>query len=384
MKHAGLLRAVPASIALFLLFACQQSLRNGPAISDRYWDDLARFLAGMPVSSESPFARLEARAEYRKHAVAMDEFWGRVEKETLEALRPWCRTHVPPVKGDIAFYPLSGADFVNLYSIYPDTRYYLMVALEETGKVPEPLRQPEDRVDALLASIRRTVYDYGVFNYFKSRVMSAEFCNAQKTGNTPALLVFMARMGLTVAAAGPLGIDRNGAIFLLDEQGKVHGEAPAQRGMQYVFYAPGDPRPRVLIYLNMRLDSRALDPETPAGKFFSRLGSVKTVMKSAVYLLHMPGFRAVKEFVLDRSVMIVQDDSGVPFADLKAGDWQVSLFGQYWPFYPITGCTVRNQADLAAEFRKGAPPLPFNFGYGSLLGRDRSNIIMAVRKGKGR
>jgi len=310
----------------------------------------------------------------------MDDFWQRVNDETLTRLNPWRAGNVKKIKGDVAFYPLSGADFINLYSIYPDCGKYFMIALEESGNIPEPLKQSPDKVHALLASIRRTVYHYGAFNYFQSKVMTAEMCTVSKTGNAPALMVFMARLGLKVARVEPVGIDPDGTIVPLDKDGRIWGSTPATRGMRYVFFTEDDRTPRTLVYLDMRLDADTIDPATASGKFFQKLDRVKTIMKSAVYLLHMMGFEAVRDLVISKSAMIVQDDSGIPYANLNNGEWDITLFGSYWPIYPITGCTVRNQEDLAAGFRKGALPLPFNFGYGSLLGKNKSNLIMAVRK----
>lgn len=380
MKLKGKVRTALALSVFFGILACQSPVRQAYASGNRYWNDLARYLAGMPATPESVFAPLENDPGYRQHAASIDMFWERVEEETLDTLVPWRDRNVPKVKADIAFYPLSGADFVNLYSLYPDSRHYLMVALEETGDLPDPERMTASGRASLLSMINRTLYHYGRFNYFQSRIMSDEMNRGGRTGNTPVLLVLMARLGLRVAEVGAVGVDSEGWLYLLDGRGLANGEVPVHRGVQYIFYAPGDIRPRVLVYLNMRLDEKSFDPATAAGRFFRRLGTMKIVMKSAVYLLHGTAFSGVKDFLMEKSAMIIQDDSGVPFADLAGGAWDVSLFGSYLPRYPITGCTVRKQRDLSEAFGKGAGRLPFNFGYGSLLGKDRSNLIMAVRK----
>ena len=85
-------------------------------------------------------------------------------------------------------------------------------------------------------------------------------------------------------------------------------------------------------------------------------------MKAASYLLHTPGFSKCRDFLLQNSSAVVQDDSGIPFRDFAAKDWNVRLFGTY----PGThgDFAKYNQPDLFSTYRSGAAvPLDFAFGY---------------------
>jgi hypothetical protein len=78
--------------------------------------------------------------------------------------------------------------------------------------------------------------------------------------------------------------------------------------------------------------------------------------------MHETGFSRVREFLLNRSELILQDDSGIPLRFLGGQSWDIRYCGQYTG--PIEVFKKYWQSDLADEYaRNASAPLPFGFGY---------------------
>jgi hypothetical protein len=74
------------------------------------------------------------------------------------------------------------------------------------------------------------------------------------------------------------------------------------------------------------------------------------------------GFNRIRNFILDHSRMIVQDDAGIPLAYFDHDKWNVRLFGNY--IGPIEIFKQHYQPRLTDLYRESnPPPLQFNFGY---------------------
>jgi hypothetical protein len=78
--------------------------------------------------------------------------------------------------------------------------------------------------------------------------------------------------------------------------------------------------------------------------------------------MHGEGFAGVRNFLLDHSRFIIQDDSGIPLRSF-AKSWTVDCYGRYVPHAEMFG--KYHQPDLAAIYAKELPPsaLGFAFGY---------------------
>ncbi len=344
---------------------------------DPYWNDVARYLAGMDVREKSVLWPKTNEIQYRNHQRFMDGLWSKIQKETIDIVVPWRDRNVPSAgRRATAFYPLSGADFINLHTLFPGSRRYLMIAMEPEGDASVLKDHQSRRLIDGLVPVQRSIYLYGVNNYFQSKVMSQEMTNRLLPGTVPALLIFMARMGLVIKSVDNVFIGETGDLVSIagapakKEKDKIYGIR--------IFFTGRDGSSRELLYLSMKIGPRSVNPSTPEGKYLSRLNGMKTMMKSAVYLLHHGPFDGVRDFILNRSILMVQDDSGIPYRFFTRG-WKVALYGKYRPALALKYCLPVSQPDLKERYLAGAPPLPFNFGYGILFGPGQSNIMVAKK-----
>lgn len=85
-------------------------------------------------------------------------------------------------------------------------------------------------------------------------------------------------------------------------------------------------------------------------------------IKAASYLMHGEGFSGVRNFLLDHSSCIVQDDSGIPLRAFNK-NWALEFYGRFTPHGEKFG--KYDQQALAEIYRRNPPPpeLGFAFGY---------------------
>jgi hypothetical protein len=353
-------------------------LRQTRAGADPYWNDVARYLAGMEVSEKSILLPKTKEPRYQNHRHFMDNLWSRIQKETIDIVTTWRKQNVPALwYRATAFYPLSGADFINLYTMFPHARNYLMIAMEPEGDA-SVLRDCQSRrlIDGLVP-VQRSIYLYGVNNYFQSKIMAQEMTNTLLPGTAPALLIFMARLGLAINSVENICISESGELAPAAAQGtaRIKGKIYGIR----IGFTGNDGSSRELVYLAMKIGPQSVSPDTPEGKYLDRLKRIKTMMKSAVFLLHHHPFDPVRDFILKRSILVVEDDSGIPYKFFSEG-WRTTIFGIYRPAIQLPYCKPVYQNDLKLRYAADSKPLPFNFGYGILFGQGQSNLMVAVKK----
>ncbi len=108
--------------------------------------------------------------------------------------------------------------------------------------------------------------------------------------------------------------------------------------------------------------------------FCDKLGPADSFIKSASYLLHGGGFTRVRNFLLERSATILQDDSGIPLAYFDAKKWRLQPFGHY--VGPISIFPNSYQARLGQLFRNATP---IDFGLGYRWRKNESNLLLAEK-----
>lgn len=350
-----------------------------------YFDDMARYLAGFDLPSDSNLIPYTQSPEYAEHRKKMARFWERVRRRTIEPITEWreavlqrhpngvvCRSDRP------AIYPLCGADIINLYTFCPYASEYIMVSLDRAGDIPHPEKQTKEYYRGL-ARMRSVIDNIADRNYFFSAHLKANVNkNEEIPGIAPVLLAFGAGLGWRI-------IDME-KIYLSPEGEVVRLQSPyldfKPRGVRIWFRTVGDERIRSLTYIEQYLDSQSMSPHYPLTKYLKQKKGSFMMLKAAVYLMHNNYYRAVREFFITLPDVIVQDDSGFRYVDLKS-HFDISIYGEF------TGPAIRIsvqpknpvQPELAALYRERKPqPLPFHFGYGVLRRPPSSNLLVAHRK----
>jgi hypothetical protein len=328
-------------------------------------DDSARFLAGLPPSAGSPLMPLTRNPAWQRHAKWFDSNWDPLERRQLSRVRAWSERHMRN-RQDTLYYMFSGPDFLYADAFFSQASNYLLSGLEPVGAVP----RVTERSILSLPRIQQSIATSLQFSFFITRNMKSQLQGGDLAGTLPILYVYIARAGKTIREVTPISLDREGNIHPAGSGGR--GSVPGVKIVMGKAFGPA----QTLYYFQTDVSDSGVKASGFL-KFAATLGSGHALLKSASYLMHSGNFTQVRNFVLERSQSIVQDDSGIPLAYFKPDVWDFRPFGNY--LGPIAIFPGRHQPRLGELFRRAkAPPLDFGIGYRH-RGHD-SNLLLAVRK----
>ena len=318
-------------------------------------DETARFLAGMPVNG--PLAPLMQTAAWQEHAQEMQQAWANKETHQILPIRDWMWTHAPDFyrSSDTVYYMFAGPDFLYANTFFPYAKDYILVGLEPLGEVHDLTRLPPEQVMAGLVAVRNSLTTILRFQYFITKDMRLEL-GRSVSGTLPLLYVFLARMGNTVLEMERL-------------------TSPAD-GVKITFRDPTRQQPQVLYYFKTDLSGGG---NTAFLKWCAARGPGLSLLKAASFLMHGEGFAGVRNFLLQNSRVIIQDDSGVPLRAFPKG-WAVNVYGRYVPHR--TDFAKYTQPDLL-EFVARNPPGPLGFAFGYHWQKEEGILMLATPNGKG-
>jgi hypothetical protein len=342
------------------------------------YDDLARFLAGLP-SGASSFSRLEQTEFWVKHSKRCNDAWRRLERVQLSKIRAWSAVELKAANSEpsAVFYPFAGPDFLYAHAFFPSASDYILVALEPAGSLPDwqslTEKQWAEYLDGLLVSLDEIL----ALTFFKTEEMTEQFEEKQTSAVLPVLLFFLARTGQETLDLERVYLQPDGAVGDVGDSGKPKAQGTALAARRIRFRTPGS-EPRFLYYFSLDLSNYSLRSRPEFTAFLKSHSHIDGFVKAASYLMYRPEFKVVRSLLLDTSDYLVQDDSGIPLEYFEPSRWTLRFFGRYEK--PIPLFENRVQPQLAEIYAKpgAAAPLPFGFGYQRRA--DRSNLMLAKRK----
>lgn len=339
-------------------------------------DDTARLLAGMPPAAASELHAYADGDIWKRHAARFDKAWGQLEKRQLAKIGTWSQEHIPQ-RSPVLYYMFSGPDFLYADAFFPDAATYVLSGLEPVGPIPDVEKLSERSLGYELAQLQQSLNSVLSYSFFITKKMKTQLRTGRLTGTLPILYVFLARSGKTIDEVSLITLDPDGTVKPAGES-EVRGKAPwgAAEGAKIVF-SGSDGEKRTLYYFSTDVSNGGFD-KSGFGAFCAKLGRGDALLKSASYLMHSGNFSKVRDFVLDRSDVVVQDDSGIPARHFDRDAWQLHPFGNY--LGPINIFPGKYQRDLAGLYRRDrAGPLEFSIGY---RWRPRqSNLLLARKSG---
>jgi len=341
-------------------------------------NDTARFLAGLPPVANSPLAILTQDPLWQDHARRFNSLFSREDSNTLSRVRAFSKEHLPD-KHDTLLYFFSGPDFLFATSFFPTASTYVLAGLEPVGSIPQLTSMSMPTIEGSLRNLENSLGSLLSFSFFITKNMKAQLSDGPVYGTLPVLYVFLARTGKTLHDVAFVGLDEKGNVQVLDEPpdaGVSNQKAirSAARGIRIVFSRESGPRQTLYYFSTNLADSSVAHSGFLA--FCERLGPADSFIKSASYLLHGSGFSRARAFLLNHSEIILQDDSGIPFAYFDPQNWRLQAFGRY--VGPISQFAHHGQPELAQLFYK-TNAVPLDFGIGYRWRRNESNLLLAVK-----
>ncbi len=342
---------------------------NGAYAADgKAADDIAHFIAGMPPSADSPVASLTGEAEWKRHAAFFNTSWKEFEDKNLSRVRAWSTENVKQSKA-VLYYMFSGPDVLYADAFFPNATTIIMSGLEPSGPIPQLDDISSRALGSELGAIRASLGNLLKHGYFITSEMGSQLSRSRLYGTMPVIYMFLARSGKTIHDVSLVALDKEGKVHPQDEEG-LQSNA---KGVKIV-YAGSDGQERTLYYFKTDLSDKGV---ATSGflQFCQGFGTGDSLVKSASYLLHTPGFSAVRDFLLKNSAAILQDDTGIPVKYLSDADWQLRPYGTY--LHPIRQFWHADQPKLSDLYRKEHPaPLDFSVSYH--WGKP-SNLLIALK-----
>ncbi len=375
MKRNHTLSAIIALVAAGLSVSAQEN----PHIAPRAMpvaagpNDVARFLAGMPVPLGSPLAPLTREPAWQQHAAFFEEQFSKLNLQQLQKLHAWQETYLPqslqPIP--VAFYMFSGPDFLYVDQFFPRAAVYVLCGKEGLGPPPDPLRIAN--LSGALGNLENAMKSSLNTTYFITQDMKIDLHEQNLNGVLPILYAFIARADKSITNV-TFGSLSSGGAFQEAAPGKKGSSVSGVR-IRYTDNQSGDSQ--TMYYFSTDISDGGIKATPGFLKFGQRLGVGSSLLKSSSYLMFENGFAAIRNFILEHSNRIVQDDSGIPLAYFDPNKWNVRLFGVY--LGPIELFKQHHQPRLQELFQQGNPS-PLEFGFGYRWNYKEAHLMVAERK----
>ena len=340
-------------------------------------NDTARLLAGIPVADDSSLLPLEQNAAWQQHAHFFDEAWTRLAARQFTGIRDWEVNYLPDATQPlpVVFYMFSGPDLLYAQQFFPNAGTYILAGTEPIGPLPDLTRFAGPTLDPVLQNLQKSLNSVLNFSFFITKDMKTDLQNEQLKGTLPIFYVFLARAGKIITDV---------SFITLDKTGEPHPAAPNEKGkgltpgVRINFTGAAGAAPQTLYYFTTDLSNDGIRSQPGFLKFCAAQGRGASLLKSSSYLMFENGFTTIRDFILNHSKAIMQDDSGIPVGAFDPGRWSLRFFGNYAG--PIEIFKQYYQPQLQGLFQQ-SNPAPLSFGIGYRWSPRQSTLIVATLKG---
>jgi len=349
---------------------------------NRYWNDYARYLAGLAPLPGSLLDSIENRPESIEHRKFFDDAWRKKDSVMLKAFGEFAQTEFPEAHKSTreVFYPLSGPDFMHIYTLFPNAKRYVCFGLEPEGNFTDIRKIAPDQLPGKLARFQRSMLDALGISFYVTRDMGKYL-----DGTMPAILAYIARHGNEIIDVHHIKLTPDGGVAYLteaDEKGlKEIVQDEAVTGVEVKFRKGKGQPVQVVQYIAADVSDPWIDKEVGFVPFISKLKNTNTFLKAASYVMHWGNFSKIRDMVLNASNLLVQDDSGIAYRFFKPEIWDFKYYGKY--HRPIVSPF---QSQYQPEYEKAfadnpdkVKPLKFLIGYNAPYGH--SHMLVAIKKG---
>ncbi|MFN3604198.1 MAG: hypothetical protein ACK4UJ_05780 [Leptonema sp. (in: bacteria)] len=347
-------------------------------LEDKKLTLLGKILAGLQKpdfnSDDEKLNQILQSSVYKNHYKQMQISWEKTEEIRLQKMRKWVESELSFLceKKNVIFYPFSGPDVLNVQILFPCAKEYILFGLEPPGEIREIENFNYRELQLYLSYIQSSLYSILNYSFFRTNDMKIDFFK-KLDGIAPILLTFLAYNQNKIIRITKITLTNEDTII----ENKFDHGIPGVR-IYFVDHKNHQNIIKSILYFqidvsngNLQKNGYFLDHITKHSPFF-------TFIKAASYLMHNNQFSRIREFILNQSDFILQDDSGIPLKYFSNEKWNLVFYGNYTTPIPL----FRNkfQKDLREIYlnKKNIQPLPFGTGYHFYPGT--SNLMMALDK----
>lgn len=276
-------------------------------------------------------------------------------------------------KTNTLFYPLAGADFVYADAFFSEVDNYILVGLEKPGFLPNYTKFTNPQIESYISSVYNSLDVSMKFGYFKTNNMRVQFNQKVVNGTIHSLLFYLARTSNKIVDVKHFQIQNDGSLKYT-----VGTEAMRSAGIEILFKNEKGKDKKLYYYSTDLSDAnKSIDPFF---KWVSAFGPHNTMLKAASYLNSREYFSKTRNYILNSSQLIVQDDSGIPFKYVSNPSWDVKLYGVYRKVIPLFSSRI--QPDMVQAYADStkliSKILPFKIGYNVMF--NETNLQLYYKK----
>src|SRR5215467_9833162 len=262
------------SIVLALASALGVSAQGNPQVAPRAIpvnsgpNDVARFLAGMPVPENSPLAPLMRDPAWQAHAAFFEEQFSKANLRQLQKLQGWQPTYLPESlqRFPVVFYMFSGPDFLYADQFFPRAAVYVLCGKEALGPPPDPLRIAN--LSGALGNLENAMKSSLNTTYFITKDMKVDLHEQNLNGVLPILYAYLARADKSITNVSFGSLD-SGGVFEEAAPGRKGGSTPGVR-IRYTDNQSGNAQ--TLYYFTTDISDGGIKSSPGFLKFCQRLG----------------------------------------------------------------------------------------------------------------
>ncbi len=353
---------------------------------DYFYDTLANFLAGVPVSDTSSFwFQRQQTPFYRNYKNRLDKIWELKDKNFTTKLIAWADKEMSEERHSkkAVFYPFSGPDFLTIYALFPEAPKYLLLGLEPEGHIrryKQFAEYPYWQKD--LKTFTLAIDDLMRVSFFKTRDMERELKAMFLDGTTPILLFFMKKNGLKILNVQRVKLDSASLklVPIADSSASYTPWDSVITGVRIYFTKHSEETPKELIFLAHDASDEAQNKDSTLIRFIKKFAEqgTNTYVKAASYLMYKSYFSKIRNTVLAVSDFYLQDNSGMPIKFLDKNLWDITFYGNY--IRPIPLFANWYQPELRKIYLTDTTIKPLDFGIGYEIFKERSNLLLARKK----
>jgi hypothetical protein len=204
----------------------------------RQINDIALFLAALPLDSTSDMYSLTQHEKYRSYKEAISPLWENNYTNNTLKIGPWLKQHLPTGHNPVVMYPFSGPDILNELAFFPDFDELTMIGLESPGMIPSPKDKKADEVYAEIWNLKTALRTMLALNFFRTNEMKVDLQWDSYSNVTTILIFFLARYGYEILDVAQVHVDKDGDV----QSGPGEEASRHATGVRMIFRkGPGKP-----------------------------------------------------------------------------------------------------------------------------------------------
>jgi hypothetical protein len=298
-------------------------------------------------------------ASQKMMAKNIDRSWKSCFQNVLTPIKTWMHdekydTFVHP--NTLVFYPFSGPDFAFANSFFPNAGCYIMAGLENAGNLKSNIFSNARHDSGFLNNAEKYFYFSTKYGFFRTLDMEKQF---EEKGVADVIAFYLKRMNCEIDTISILNWNPSNKSFT-NLQDSSNGNVcyakfkqPSGTISELYFFSKN------ISDEGLMKDSLWLDWVNEKAKN----GNMVSLTKSASYLMSYESFSEVRNFILKKSKLHIQDDSGIGFKYITMSKRPYTLYGEFSRVISLFKNSMQN--DLALKFKNDSTikRLPFSIGY---------------------